>query len=297
MKQENTNGTWFSRLLFVVCLIAGLGISSKLEASHFRHGTMSWRIVSGTTVEFKISQAWANWGNWTVGQTGYSDVLYFGDGQSATFSVVATTVSGNGGSNYYYGETTVTHTYPTSLTRAGYTAYFGSCCKIGNLSNNANANWRNETVVQLFGTTNTSSPVTTMAPIINMQVGLTAATFQVPASDPDNNNLTYRLATASEFSGTQPSGFSINSSTGLITFNTIGKTVGSLWNAAIVVEDGTTKVINDFIIQIVQQSNPPVWDYSVTPVNGHVYQVAPGTNVSFSIKADRKSTRLNSSHH
>ena len=253
--------------------------TSAAMASHYRHGTISWRVVSGNTIEFKISQAWANYGNWSIGQTGYGDTFYFGDGQSKSFSVVITAV--NTAENWYYGETTFTHTYANI---GNFNAYFSSCCKIGQLSNNANAYWRNETIVNV-GSGN-ESPVTTMAPIINMQGGTTAATFQVPASDPDGDNLTYRLATYNEIRGGQPSGVSINSSTGVLTFNTQGRNINSLWNVAIVVSDGKTKVINDFIIKIVQQSNPPAFDYTVTPLNGAVYQVSPGVPVNFSVKAD-----------
>ena len=263
-------------IVLAVCFFL---ISSSAMASHFRHGTISWRVVSGNTVEFKISQAWANFGNWSIGQTGYSDRLYFGDGQVSNFSVVITAV--NSTENWYYGETTITHTYSNT---GNFLAYFGGCCKISNLSNNRDASWRSETIVNV-GSGN-ESPVTTMAPIINMQTGLTNATFQVPANDPDGDNLTYRLATNSEINGGQPSGISINPTTGVITFNTVGRSLNSLWNAAIVVEDGQTKVINDFIIKIVQQSNPPVFDYTVTPPNGQVYQVSPGVPVNFSVKAD-----------
>lgn len=278
-----------NQLRSLVLLVGFLLLSSSSVASHFRHGTISWRIVSGNTVEFKISQAWRNGCNIGVGGTCYSDTLYFGDGQSQRFSVVATAV--NAAENWYYGESTFTHTYSNL---GNFVAYFASCCKIGQLSNNAHAYWRSETIVNV-GSGN-ESPVTTMAPIINMQTGTSNATFQVPASDPDGDVLTYRLATASEVAGTesyqlqrysgQPSGFSIDNNTGLITFNTIGKSVGSLWNASIVVEDGETKVINDFIIKIVEQSNPPAFDYTVTPVNGNVYQVSPGVPVNFSVKAD-----------
>ncbi len=262
------------KLMIAILILA----FTTVQASHFRHGSISWRVVSGNTVEFKISQAWANYPNWTVGQQAYSDRLYFGDGQYQSFSVTITAV--NAADNWVYGETTITHTYSGT---GNYTAYFESCCKIGQLSNNANAWWKNETVVNV-GSGN-ESPVVTMAPIINMQAGLTSASFQVPATDPDGDNLTYRLATSSEFRGSQPSGISIHPTTGKITFNTSGRTIGQLWNAAIVVEDGQTKVINDFIIKMVQQSSPPQFDYTVTPPTGTVYQVSPGQNVSFSVKA------------
>ena len=105
---------------------------SSATASHYRHGTISWRVVSGNTIEFKISQAWANYGNWSIGQTGYGDTFYFGDGQRKSFSVVITAV--NTAENWYYGETTFTHTYANM---GNFNAYFSSCCKIGQLSNNA----------------------------------------------------------------------------------------------------------------------------------------------------------------
>ncbi|MDX1445128.1 HYR domain-containing protein [Lishizhenia sp.] len=258
-------------LLLSICLVSFTSL-----ASHFRHGTISWRVLSGNTIEFKISQAYA--GYRSIGSSSYSDRLYFGDGQSQMFNVTVT--SSSSAENWHYGETTLTHTYANT---GDFIAYFASCCKIYGMVNNSSASWRNETKVNV-GAGN-DAPVVTMAPIIAMQTNSTTATFQVPATDPDNDALTYRLATYNEFLGSQPSGLSIHPTTGVLTFNTSNASVGQLYNAAIVVEDGQSKVINDFIIRIVQQSNPPEFDYGVTPNAGYVYQTSPGQTVTFNVKA------------
>ena len=69
--------------------------------------------------------------------------------------------------------------------------------------------------------------------------------------------------------GTNPSGLSINATTGLVSFNTVGKAIGSLWNVAFTISDGAgkTKVTVDFIIKITQNSTPPIFDYLITPAN------------------------------
>lgn len=82
-------------------------ISLATFASHFRHGTISWRVVSGNTIEFKVSQAYA--GARAIGSLGYGDRLYFGDGQSAYFRIAVT--SSSSAENWHYGEATITHTY------------------------------------------------------------------------------------------------------------------------------------------------------------------------------------------
>ncbi|SFT63256.1 Legume lectin domain-containing protein [Lishizhenia tianjinensis] len=258
-------------LLLSICLVSLTSL-----ASHFRHGTISWRVLSGNTIEFKVSQAYA--GYRAIGTSSNYDVLHFGDGTSQSFNVTVT--SSSSAENWHYGETTFTHTYANA---GDYIAYFQSCCKIYGMVNNSSASWRNETKVNV-GAGN-DAPVVTMAPIIAMQTNSATATFQVPATDPDNDALTYRLATYNEFLGSQPAGLSIHPTTGVLTFNTTNASVGQLYNAAIVVEDGQSKVINDFIIRIVQQSNPPEFDYAVTPSAGYVYQTSPGQTVTFNVKA------------
>jgi hypothetical protein len=165
---------------------------------------------------------------------------------------------------------------------------FASSAKIGDLVNNANGAW------DVYAIINTgapgSSPVSTMPAIINMPVNAAAATFPIPASDPDpGSTLTYglpNLASGPLAGSTEPAGFSVNSSTGLMTLNTVGKVIGKLYNAMVTVTDNNgNQIMLDFIINIVGPSTPPVFDYGVTPVNGSTFNVIVGQNISFPIRA------------
>lgn len=267
------------KTVFLLCFFF---FAFTANAAHFRSGTISWRPISGNTVEFKVSQSYGGWAfgsGYTLGSTQVMDYLYLGNGASVPIPLVITSI--NAAEGWWYGEATFQYTYPNT---GNYTAYFASCCRISNLSNNNDQSWRNETVVNV-GTGN-SSPVSTIAATVNLPASLTNASFQIPSFDPDGDALNFRLATSAEMGGgSNPSGLTINSSTGVVNFNTIGKAVGSLWNVAFTISDGKTRVTVDFIIKITQNSTPPVFDYLVTPVNGRVYQGAPGQTISFPIRA------------
>lgn len=273
-----------SRVFKYALVLALICYSTIAHAAHFRSGTISWRPISGNTVEFKVSQSYGGWafgGGYTLGSTQIMDNLYLGNGASVPIPLVITSI--NAAEGWWYGEATFRYTYPSA---GNYIAYFSSCCRISNLSNNNDQAWRNETVVNV-GTGN-SSPVSTIAATVNLPTSLQSATFQIPAFDPDGDQLSYRLATSAEMGGgTNPTGLSINATTGEVSFNTVGKPIGSLWNVAFTISDGTgkTKVTVDFIIKITQNSTPPVFDYLVTPTNGRVFQGAPGQTISFPVRA------------
>ncbi len=187
--------------------------------------------------------------------------------------------------DWFYGEATINRTYAAP---GNYTAFFASCCRISTLQNGADGNFRVETKVNVGGTNN--SPVSAMPPIINLPAGQAAAQFSLSVSDPDGDALRSRLSTLAETGINNPGGLSITAG-GLVTFNTVGKVIGHLYSVSFTTEDLTpaqvalSKISTDFIIRIVQQSTPPFFDYSVTPLNGTVFQIAPGQNISFTIKA------------
>ncbi|MBA3900124.1 MAG: hypothetical protein H0X62_07935, partial [Bacteroidetes bacterium] len=261
-------------------------IPLQAEATHYRYGTINWQSVSGNTVQFKVDMAYRRtfFNVSTLGQTVNVGRLYFGDGTWGNIALTVTSI--NVAEDWFFGTATISKTYANS---GNHLAYWTLCCRISPSSgmvNNTDQVARLETVVNV-GSGN-SSPVTNLPPMVNVATGLSGATFNVPSNDPDGDAVTYRLATPSEVSTSnnfvQPSGFSI-SSNGIATISTIGKNPGQLYSAAIVVEDGQTKTIVDFLIKVTIQSTPPAFDYSLTPPDNFIYQVAPGQNVNFSVRA------------
>ena len=269
-------------------LVPLLCLSLFAQASHFRYGSITYQTggANDRVVQFKVSEAWRKDAfsntNPVVGDVITVDgSMDFGDGTNPVpIDITVTTV----GTSYFYGDFITTHTYASSGT---FTASTTTCCRIFNLQNNSSGSFYLSTQVGA-GSAN-DSPVSTLPPITNLATGQAAATYTIPAGDPNGNALTYSMATSADLGGisfTNAPGLTINSTTGQLTFSTVGKAIGELYNAVVKISDGTTSIIVDHLIEIVgQASAPPVFVYPPTPTNGQVFSVAPGTNVTFSVKA------------
>jgi cysteine-rich repeat protein len=200
-------------------------------------------------------------------------------------------------------DTTIQHAYAGPGTRI---AQISSCCRIqANAAPNAHINnpefdYKVQTVVTL--TTNNSSATTALPPIVTCpQNGV--CSFVVPATDPDGDTLTFRLAAPTEADGTNfkqpgppqaPIGATIDPVTGVYTWDTTGATLGpvgynTLYSTQVVIEerDGLNmvkgRVAVDFLIQLVPDVNdPPVFNQPVcgTTVNG-----SAGVPISFNVSA------------
>jgi hypothetical protein len=263
------------------------------EATHYRYGNVSWSRVNDAsrTVTFTMTSAWRRSffsPTPNVGSTVSVGTFLFGDGGSQTLNLTVTSV--NATEDWFVGVATLVHTYAGTATN--FTAYFESCCRLSTLKNNNDLGFRAQTSVQLVSG-NTGSPVSTMPAIINLPIGQTAAAFSVPAYDPDGQTLTYALAPSTSVTQTgttplcqNPAGLAINPSTGAATFYTVDKSIGQLWNGFFVITDasGATTIV-DFIMKMVEANTPPIFDYSVTPSNNHVFSINPGQNLTFGIKA------------
>jgi hypothetical protein len=267
--------------------------TTESKATHFRYGNITWTWVSGRTVTFHVEQAWRRTyytPTPTLGNPTNTGNFNFGDG-TTTVPINLTVTAINTTEDWFYGETNITHTYSGVL--PSFTAFFSSCCRISSLQQgNNDLDFRVQTLVT-FNSPQNNSPVTAMPPIINVQTDQLLANFTVAASDPDGNTLSYRLSTATEMGNatlTQPSGLTINSSSGLVSWNTVGRAVGNLYCVQFMILDGNggaTAV--DLLIRIIPKlvppfTLPPYFDYTITPSNGHVFVIQPGQLLCFNVK-------------
>jgi hypothetical protein len=172
--------------------VVGLLASRTAEASHFRFGTISWKVPdpqnAPLTVQFTVQTAWAS--NF-IGTTS----LNYGDGQANVSTQGNAAGSGTDatGLTYVLREYTVSHTYAAA---GQYTAYFTDCCRIAGLVNGDQDSFRVETKIDLTPG-NTGGPVSLAPAIIQMQVG-GVRTYTLPSFDPDLDAVTCRFATAAE---------------------------------------------------------------------------------------------------
>ncbi len=264
---------------------------TSVFATHFRYGNISWTNTVGNTVVFNLSQGWrwSFFGDPAVGSSvaittnGHPIPLYFGDGSS--IDIILTVTSVNPDEDYFYGTVTITHTYASS---GNYITYFEDLARISTLQNNPDGYFRVQTVVNAGSGNN--SPVSTISPIIDLEQGNASASFPVPASDPEGQPLSFRLATADEAAGVgnfyvQPTGLSVNS-TGVVHFSTVGLNAGNLYTTQIIIGDGVSEIGVDFIIRIdTNVGTPPYFDYSVTPADGAMLSVITGNLLTFMVKA------------
>ncbi|MBO2008270.1 cadherin-like domain-containing protein [Hymenobacter negativus] len=273
----------FRRMALLVPLLC---LSMMVQASHFRFGSITYQTTGGNnlTAQIRVTEAWrddAYGAPPVLGQVVTVDgALDFGDGNAVSIPLTVTTV----GAGYFYGEYVTSHTYAAA---GNYTVSTSTCCRISTLENNADGDFYFSTRV-VAGSAN-DSPVSTLLPIINLPVNQAGASYMVPSSDPNGNTLTYSAATSADLGNidfTNAPGMTVNPSTGQVSFSTVGKTVGQLYNAVVKVSDGSTSIILDHIIQIsATASNAAPVFTAPTPPNGTVYTVTAGQLVTFGVRA------------
>jgi len=185
---------WGNHFAALLVLLGVWGWSSSADASHFRHGTIQWRIPdplgAPLRVEFTVTSSWrADF----IGTTN----LDFGDGATNGSELGATIGTGTdvNGNPYTTQQYVVTHTYASA---GSYLAFFDSCCRVAGLQNGSNADFRVESrvVIEADGS-NLSPPGTASPAIVQMQIdGVRTQDFIF--FDPDGDPVTCRFATAAE---------------------------------------------------------------------------------------------------
>lgn len=283
MKQPNNSRNWEKfKTLPQILLLAILLFSTQVFATHFRYGSVTATRISETVnqVTYRLNVVTA----WRLTQAPSSVPFTFSGGNSGNVSVPMTNVTDpSGGWTNSTGSAVIILNKTATPTTIRYT----NGDKISTIVNNHDAFW--DVYMVLFTNKPGSTPVSTLPAIINMPIGAAAATYTIPATDPDaGSSLTYGLpAFTGNLSGqTEPPGFSLNSATGQITLNTLGKTLGQQYNALVTVTDNDgNQILLDFLINMVGVSTPPVFNYAVTPANGAIYNVIAGQTITFPISA------------
>ncbi len=266
-------------LLFAILFL----INGSASATHFRFSlvTASRLSETSTTVTYQLNVSLS----WRLGTAPAAVPFTISGGNTGGLSVDMTTVTDPTGTwDNSTGTTTVTLNKTTTPTKIEFTGF----SKLSTIANNATTNWDVYTIINTGAPG--STPVSSLPAIINVAEGDPTATFPIPASDIDaGSTITYGypdLTTGALAGETEPTGFSVDPSSGLATFNTLGMAVGAEYNAMVTVTDNNGNQIElDFLINIVSASAPPTFDYSVTPANGAVFSVVPGAAITFPLKA------------
>ena len=296
-----------------IVLLLLFGFSMQTHASHFRYGHLTWKpntSVSPTTAEFTLVAAyrWNSAGSPAVGdiitETLGETKLFFGDGNSTPI-LAFLVISIDPSNNWFLGvalepgsstKTTIDYTYATAdNTGTPWLASVFSCCRTFLEQNNPNEYYRVSTLVELGS--NNKSPISSLPAIVNL-VQSSTASFFVPAADSDpNTTLTFRLATASEAGGgtfSQPAGLSINSVTGLVSWDTTATVLGALYSCQVIIEDRDasttalrTQVAIDFLIEIVScpSGNVAPSFGPTSPTCGTTQTAVVGSPFSFTVDA------------
>ena len=241
------------RILLALVAFALFLVPASALASHYRGGSADWTVTSGNTVQFEIITAWRS-----PTSSGWGQTWFYGDGANGG------RVGGNGtnlgtftdstGRAYSIYRNTLSHTYSSNTTT--YTAYFSSCCRISGIQN-ASSSYRVESIVNLGGGNNTSSPAIGSPQMIQM-VGGAQNSVQLAVVDPDTGDSTTCTWANSSQAGSgltaPPSWLSLSSGCLLTGTPPSG---ASIWSYAIRVTDSYGAVTQfEGMIEIVTGSPP-----------------------------------------
>jgi len=262
--------------------------------SHFRYGTMSWAPTGNPgEVRFRLRAGFRRDDPAYLGagapfpvtgdfiQDKVGDTMFdFGDGTVSSFLVPFIVTAHSVEENWIIVEAVdfsaepfgpgIPHTYagpgPFTARLAG--PLGAACCRldpppfqIPGLNNRAGQPHSYPLPTTVSPHSGNSSPVSAMAPIVVVPDN-SAATFFVPAVDPDGDPIRWRLSTDAEAGGgSHPPGLSVDAATGQVTWNTTGLDQANFWTTTIMIEDldgsgGAVKsaIPVDFFLRI----RPPV---------------------------------------
>jgi len=228
--------------------------STVFYDTHFRFGHLTWKRVSGNTVELRYTVGFrrsfpfpcqgANLGD--VCSFGSSGSINFGDGNFVVpnYTIIGVDVA----NDWLLAETTVQHTYPHS---GPFVAFNAACCRISppRHINNPDQPWRVEAIVNPKEG-NTANPRSLLPPILDCPQEAVCR-FTVAAFDDDGQTLRFSLTSPDSAWGSSsldhpgppdtPNSAFVDLNTGNYTWNTTGATLNAsgetLYSTQVTIED------------------------------------------------------------
>jgi len=294
-------------------MLGWLGSARPAHAIHFRYGNLTWRQTGTTSVQFTLTAGFerslftgtAPDGSLAVGDSFQDNIgfaeLQTGDGRSIT-SLRFVAVAIDPLKDQVIGRALdpvsrrpgIDHTYrAASNGGAPWHAFYDGCCRITTLNNNNGGLYQFDAFIDMRF--NAASAVASVPPVVTgPQAGFS---FLIPASDPENNILRYRLADPALNEGDglgffqQPPGVTVDPVTGVYTVPA-GLTTG-LWCTQVIIEEytqnnvklGQTAVDFNFEVLATATGNAPRFQYPPSPPNGTTITVLVGQPIQFRVTA------------
>lgn len=205
--------------MLAICLFAGVALAASATdafASHFRYGTITWTVVNPAkpnVVTIRFESAWRlSYEQWipatptAVGQvvtTGFANLGQIMVRNASGVAIAAYTPSLkvtalNSAEDWFAATYEATVTFPAAT--ANYTATFTACCRVSTLrDNNADRDYMVKAGITVKMPPNpvNQPPTSATVPIITLAKGRPAR-VQLPASDPNGDVVSFRLATFAE---------------------------------------------------------------------------------------------------
>lgn len=296
---RHRNPTGVARWAYLFLTLFALVLAApSAEATHFRYANLSFT-PTNTPGQVKLNGRIGVRGDWfgalpAVGSTtAVIATIQWGDGFSTNVALKVVSVSAS--ENWFIGDIVdsagnlgVVKTYTG---QGPYLAGINICCRI-TYQNGGQSTFLAKGLVRPFSGNN--SPVSSMVPVLYVPQG-PAATFTVPATDPDGDGVRFRMATAAESNAAPPQNMSINSATGVVTWNNVGLATNLPYMAQFIIEDvdlnGTVKssIPVECVVNISTQAGvAPELEVHThmqgQPAHGPI-TVPHGTPVSFEVEA------------
>jgi len=213
----------FGKALLVFCAVLAIAL-----ASHDRYGTIQFTKnpsnAKQITFQFDASFRRTYFGSPNVGDTVYDADWDFGDGNYLQIPLYVSQIDTS--LDLIIVRWIGTHTYAGA---GDYLVGWISCCRIFALNNNPSYSYAHTAYVHLTAdevsglATPNNSPASSFPPINSIPYNVVPYQYQVTATDPEGDALTYNQATPAQQgdpASTQPTGMTVSSS-GLATLNSV----------------------------------------------------------------------------